>query len=124
MTGILISLPFLAIAAIVFALERWRDRRLRPEDAARRRRRATAILLAALALVVLTTVFDSLMVAAALTDYRPEAVTGLRLWLAPIEDFLYPIAGVLLLPAVFDLLRRRAPAVAVDVAESASGERG
>lgn len=58
-------------------------------------------------LVVLTAVFDTLMIAADLFYYAPEMLVGIHIGLAPIEDFSYPLAGALLLPSVWFLLRSR-----------------
>ncbi|MCP2369012.1 lycopene cyclase domain-containing protein [Agromyces flavus] len=100
MTYVLMSLPFLAIA--VAAAWAWR-----PRERSARRRRLVATLIAALILVVLTAVFDSLIVATGIVAYDDAHRIGLAIGLAPIEDFLYPIAGVLLLPALFDRVARR-----------------
>ena len=58
-------------------------------------------------LVVLTAVFDSLMIAAGLFSYADEHLAGPAIGLAPIEDFAYPLAGALLLPALWTALRAR-----------------
>ncbi|UOQ90848.1 lycopene cyclase domain-containing protein [Agromyces endophyticus] len=55
-------------------------------------------------LVVLTVVFDSIMIAAGLFDYGAAHIWGVRIWLAPVEDLAYPIAGVLLLSGLWNLL--------------------
>ncbi|PYG00968.1 lycopene cyclase domain-containing protein [Georgenia satyanarayanai] len=64
---------------------------------------ATAITLVALG--VLTVVFDSLMIAADLFRYDESQLTGVRLLLAPVEDLAWPLASVLFLPALWELLR-------------------
>ena len=72
-----------------------------------RRRRMGAAALAATAaiLLVLTAVFDNLMIAAGLFGYNPDRISGAFLGLAPLEDFAYSIAAVLLMPALWALLR-------------------
>jgi len=74
-----------------------------------------AMLLAFVALSVLTIVFDSLMIAADLFSYGP-GTTGIRLWLAPIEDLAYPAVALLVGVAVWSLVpaRPRADAASVD----------
>lgn len=52
-------------------------------------------------LTVLTIVFDSLMIAADLFRFDEEKLTGVTLWLAPVEDLAWPLAAALLLPAVW-----------------------
>jgi small toxic polypeptide LdrA/B/C/D len=100
MTYVLISLPFLAVAAIAA----WSAR---PRERAAFRRRAVAVAVAAGVLLVLTAVFDSLIVGTGIVAYDDAHRSGWAIGLAPVEDFLYPIAGVLLLPATWSLLVRR-----------------
>jgi lycopene cyclase domain-containing protein len=73
---------------------------------------AAAAGLSVAALWVLTAVFDNVMIASGLFDYGGHALAGLRIGLAPIEDFAYPLGTALLLPAVWLMLteprRRRA----------------
>ncbi|MGK2852922.1 MAG: prenyltransferase [Microbacteriaceae bacterium] len=59
-------------------------------------------------LLVLTAVFDSIMIGLDLFTYEPGLVTGVRVGLAPVEDFAYPIAAVIALPALWALLTRTA----------------
>lgn len=58
-------------------------------------------------LIALTAIFDNIMIATGLFHYAPEQLIGVQIGLAPIEDFSYPIAGALLLPALWSLLRHR-----------------
>src|SRR5690625_3895393 len=68
-----------------------------------------AVASAGFALMVLTAIFDSLMIHADLFYYADELISGVRIGLAPIEDFAYPIAGVLLLPALWRMLIKPKP---------------
>lgn len=61
---------------------------------------------AAVAVVALTAVFDNVMLAAGIDDYSRAHASGLTLGRAPIEDFSYPLAAAVLLPAVWELTRR------------------
>jgi lycopene cyclase domain-containing protein len=100
MTYALLCLPFLAVAAAVaFAAART----LPPAE---RRRRWIATGAAAVVLLVLTAVFDSVMIDAGLFGYADGTRLGPTIGLAPIEDFAYPVAAVLLVPAVWTLARR------------------
>ncbi|WP_400998029.1 lycopene cyclase domain-containing protein [Agromyces sp. GXQ0307] len=99
MTYLLISVPFLAVAAIAA----WAAR---PRDRGAFRLRAIATAIAAAVLLVLTAVFDSLIVGTGIVAYDDEHRSGWTVGLAPVEDFLYPLAGVLLLPAVWSLSAR------------------
>ena len=97
MTYPLIILPFIAVtAAVVAATAR------RPGFG----RRMAASAIAALILVVLTAVFDNLMIAAGLFSYPPAHLSGLRIGLAPLEDFSYAVCAAFLVPAVHTLLSR------------------
>ncbi len=97
-----LSLGFLAVACIVAIVAVFR---VSPE-----RRRALArrwglpIAVTAVALVVLTAVFDNIMIALGFMVYSDANVSGLSVGLAPLEDFSYPIAGLILLPALWLLL--------------------
>ena len=64
-------------------------------------RQALAVLGMALGIMlVLTAVFDNVMIAAGLFDYGEQTLLGLYLGRAPVEDFLYPLAAVILMPAL------------------------
>lgn len=101
MTYALIVAPFslLTLTAVLATLRRPRFGR-----------RMAASGIAAAVLVVLTAVFDNLMIAAGLFTYPEEHLSGLRVGLAPIEDFSYAVCAAFLVPAVFVLLERRTTA--------------
>ncbi|AMB59939.1 lycopene cyclase domain-containing protein [Microterricola viridarii] len=61
-------------------------------------------------LFLLTALFDSLMIAGGLMEYSGEHLIGWFIGLAPIEDFAYPLAAVILLPSLWWLLGPRAVA--------------
>jgi len=58
-------------------------------------------------LVVATAVFDSVIVGTGIVGYAPARILGVRIGAAPIEDFAYPIAAGLALPALWHALGRR-----------------
>lgn len=60
------------------------------------------------ALFLLTALFDSLMIAGGLMEYSGEHLLGWFIGLAPVEDFAYPLAAVILLPSLWLLLAPRA----------------
>lgn len=78
---ILLDAAFL-LPLFVLAVRRWRTLLCRH------------VLYTAIALVVLTVVFDNLMIAAGVMAYDPAHICGLKLGLAPIEDFAYTLAAV------------------------------
>ncbi|WP_404442261.1 lycopene cyclase domain-containing protein [Microbacterium marinum] len=98
MTYLLIVIPFV-VATVALTLATVR----RPRFGDRMRRSAFA----AAALVVLTAVFDNLMIAADLFTYPEHLISGIRIGLAPIEDFAYPVCAAFAVPAILTLLRPR-----------------
>jgi lycopene cyclase domain-containing protein len=62
-------------------------------------------------LLLLTAVFDNVIVGTGLVAYAPDRILGLRIGVAPVEDFAYPVAAALALPALWALLgpRREPP---------------
>lgn len=120
MTYALVDVVFLALAAALSgaALAR-RPPRGRTEPVTRRPRRAgrpravrgfwRPALAGGAVLVLLTAVFDSVMISAGLFGYRPDALSGAFVGLAPIEDFAYPIAAFVLLPALWRRMRGNDP---------------
>lgn len=65
-----------------------------------------AVAVAAVIVLALTAVFDNLMIAAGLFAYSDAHISGIRIGAAPIEDFTYPLAAVILLPALWSRLGR------------------
>ena len=58
-------------------------------------------------LLVLTAAFDSLMIAADLFRFDEDRLLGWHVILAPVEDFAWPVASALALPALWLLLAPR-----------------
>ena len=69
--------------------------------------RMAASAVAAVVLLVLTAVFDNIMIGVGLIEYPEEHLSGLRIGLAPIEDFSYSICAAFLVPAIYTLLSPR-----------------
>lgn len=65
------------------------------------------LLSAAVVMLFLTLVFDNLIIATGIVDYDPEKISGIRLGVAPIEDFAYTIVALILVPSLFNFLRSR-----------------
>lgn len=103
MTYLLLSLAFLAVAAAVLVVAL----ALAPDRSRLVRRWWAPLLIAAVVVLVLTAVFDNLMIGAGLMTYTDANISGARLGLVPLEDFTYPLAALLLLPALWLLTRRR-----------------
>ena len=103
MTYLLLSLVFLAVAAVVLIVAL----ALAPDRARIVRRWWAPLPIAAVVVLALTAVFDNLMIGAGLMTYTEPNISGARLGLVPLEDFTYPLAALLLLPALWLLTRRR-----------------
>jgi lycopene cyclase domain-containing protein len=111
MTYLAVNTVFLILAALVAGVALWR----RPAS----RRLVVPAGLALLAVLLLTAVFDSIMIGVGLVAYDSALISGLFVGLAPIEDFAYPVAAALLLPAVWSLLGGERSARAGHATESA-----
>jgi len=61
-----------------------------------------------LILLAMTAVFDSAIVGYGLTVYDPETILGVYVGAAPIEDFGYTVAAVMIMPTLWTVLGRRA----------------
>jgi lycopene cyclase domain-containing protein len=93
----LLNLAFLAFVALVAVVT----------VLARRAPRWRPVGLAAIPLLILTAVFDNVLVGVGIVAYDPVRISGLRLGVAPVEDFAYAIAAVVLLPCLWSLLTPR-----------------
>ena len=88
MSYLLISLPFLIVAVVLWVLRR---------HTAPRQLQVTALV--AVVLLVLTAIFDNLMIWAELVGYGDAQRLGLQVGLVPVEDFFYPVFVALIVPA-------------------------
>jgi lycopene cyclase domain-containing protein len=73
----------------------------------RRAPRWKAIGLAATPLLIMTAVFDNVLVGLGIVGYDPARISGVTIGVAPLEDFAYSIAVVVLLPSLWTLLTPR-----------------
>ena len=99
MTYGLLNVVFLVVVAVVAIAA----------VVARRSPRWRAVGLAALLLLTMTAIFDNVIIGTGLVAYDDALISGIRIGLAPIEDFAYTVAALVLLPAVWELLARRRP---------------
>jgi lycopene cyclase domain-containing protein len=60
-------------------------------------------------LMVFTAVFDNLIIGAGIVAYDPTKISGVFIGIAPIEDFAYTLAAVLILPTLWGLLGHFGP---------------
>ncbi|GAA1694699.1 hypothetical protein GCM10009792_13440 [Microcella alkalica] len=99
MTYTLLNVVFLAVVALVAIAA----------VVARRSPRWRAVGLAAILLLAMTAIFDNAIIGTGLVAYDDSLISGVRIGLAPIEDFAYTVAALVLLPAVWELLARHRP---------------
>lgn len=97
MTYWLLNLAFLAIVMVVAVAS----------IIARRAPRWRVVGLAAIPLLILTAAFDNVLVGVGIVAYDPSRISGARLGVAPVEDFAYAIAAVVLLPCLWSLMAPR-----------------
>ena len=96
MTYALINVPFLIVAVLVLVVAV----RLSARPALR------PWLIAGAVMMVLTAVFDNAIIGFGLVDYDDSLISGLRIGFAPIEDFAYTLAGLLIVPSLWHILER------------------
>ncbi|WP_457100269.1 lycopene cyclase domain-containing protein [Microbacterium sp. P5_E9] len=94
----LLTLPFLIATAVITVTTVRRPRF---------GRRMAASVVSFVVLAALTAVFDNIMIALGLFTYPAQHLSGLRIGLAPLEDFAYPLCAAFLVPAVYTLLPAR-----------------
>lgn len=70
------------------------------------RRPSKALLVTLCLLVVLTLIFDNVIVGLSIVGYDPSKILGVKLGVAPIEDFMYAVLAVVLVPALWHILGR------------------
>ena len=105
MTYLLLSLAFLAVAVVVLTIAA--SSTSAPDRTALLRHWWPGVLSTGLVVFVLTAIFDNLMIAVGVMTYSRSDISGVRLGLMPVEDFAYPLAALLLLPALWLLFRAR-----------------
>jgi len=80
----------------------------------RRPPRWAAVGITAGVLLVMTAIFDNIMIGVGLVGYSESLISGAFIGIAPLEDFAYAVAAVILLPSLWMLLERRTPAKETD----------
>ncbi len=66
-----------------------------------------AIIPAAIFMLIMTLVFDNLIIGFGIVDYDFSKTSGIRLFLAPIEDFAYTLVALVLVPSLFNFFRSK-----------------
>lgn len=97
MTYWMLNVPFLALVALAAVIA----------VVARRAPSWRGIGLAAVVVLILTAVFDNVLVGTGIVGYDESLISGAKIGVAPLEDFAYAIAGLVLLPSLWSLLAPR-----------------
>jgi lycopene cyclase domain-containing protein len=100
-TYLLLDLAFLVVPAALAVAA------LAVSHGARRRTAVVATGVALAVVLVLTAVFDNVILALGIVAYDDSLLSGVRLGLAPLEDFAYAVAAGVGLPALWVLLGGR-----------------
>ena len=73
----------------------------------RKRLNLKALGLAAALTLLLTLIFDNLIILFGIVGYDEALISGVKLGVAPIEDFSYTLVGLMLIPLTWELLGRK-----------------
>jgi lycopene cyclase domain-containing protein len=95
-TYLAMSVPFIVFSIAVTTIAVWKFGL-----------RLTSLGVPIAVLLVGTAVFDNLIIAAGLVAYDDSLNLGIRIGLAPIEDFLYAIAAVMVTASFWHILARK-----------------
>jgi lycopene cyclase domain-containing protein len=66
-----------------------------------------AVLIAVGILLVFTAIFDNVLIGLGFVGYNRALISGMFIGRAPLEDFAYTVAAVVLLPSLWTLLDRK-----------------
>ena len=97
MTYWLINLPFLLVATLFLGVALGKG--ARPK--------VLPWFIALAVMMILTAVFDNAIIGFGLVDYDEALISGIRIGFAPLEDFAYTLAGLMIIPALWHLLAKK-----------------
>jgi len=66
-----------------------------------------ALIPATVFMLLMTLVFDNLIIGSGIVEYDYSKTSGIRLFLAPIEDFAYTLVALVLVPSLFNFFRSK-----------------
>ena len=52
-------------------------------------------------MLILTAIFDNMIIGFGLVDYDPTLISGIRIGVAPVEDFAYTVLAMIVVPVVW-----------------------
>ena len=94
MTYLLLTASVLAAAMIYFFL-------MRSYIAIKPLVAASAVML------LITAIFDNVIIATGIVAYDEAKISGIKIGVAPIEDFAYTVVALLVVPTLFNFFRVR-----------------
>ena len=94
MTYLLLSAPVMALVAIyAFLMRHWWVTKPLVGTAA--------------VMLTLTAIFDNVIIGSGIVAYDPEKISGIKIGVAPIEDFAYTVLAIVLVPSLFNFFRTK-----------------
>ena len=58
-------------------------------------------------MLTLTAIFDNVIIGTGVVAYDAEKISGVKIGLAPIEDFAYTVLAIVLVPSLFNFFRTK-----------------
>ncbi|MEZ7819810.1 MAG: lycopene cyclase domain-containing protein [Aquiluna sp.] len=58
-------------------------------------------------MLTLTAIFDNVIIGTGIVAYDPEKISGIKIGVAPIEDFAYTVLAIVLVPSLFNFFRTK-----------------
>ncbi len=58
-------------------------------------------------MLTLTAIFDNVIIGSGIVAYDPEKISGIKIGVAPIEDFAYTVLAIVLVPSLFNFFRTK-----------------
>jgi lycopene cyclase domain-containing protein len=68
---------------------------------------AKPLLGTAAVMLTLTAIFDNVIIGTGIVAYDREKISGIKIGVAPIEDFAYAVLAIVLVPSLFNFFRTK-----------------
>ena len=68
---------------------------------------AKPLLGTAAVMLTLTAIFDNVIIGTGIVAYDLETISGIKIGVAPIEDFAYAVLAIVLVPSLFNFFRTK-----------------
>jgi lycopene cyclase domain-containing protein len=94
MTYLLLNVTVMALVAIyAFLMRHWWVTR--------------PLVRTAVVMLTLTAIFDNVIIGTGIVAYDAEKISGIKIGVAPIEDFAYTVLAIVLVPSLFNFFRTK-----------------